>query len=357
MAGIFRFSNPASEISKLIQTYRSIYEHFSPLTQQGHYFNHKEASEYMAKSGLASSQGAIGEAAVRRSRRSDTSRDPLYNQHKMYSEIFRMLGWYEPGSKRTNFNLPEYGYYIASSPSDTASKLLSINLLHIVSPNPLISVRGGNVLRPFPLILKLMEELDGRLSRDEMILTVLACKNDKVAGYEKSAAKRVRNLRAQSPEALKKAIDSLKVSAQINSDDVLPNYTRFPIAALKWTEWAEKKSIKDYYGGKALPFWEITNKGLDTLEYVKNAIDIRFQDLIDYDYDEQAAFCIWSNIYHLSKAGYDTSSMSDSIKKLKKISSNIFNDFGIEDDSNLLFFGYQEAPRDILRRGDELIEE
>ena len=81
MAGVFRFSNAVSDISKFIQTYCTLYEHFK---EADHFFDHKEASEFLATKGLASSLGAVGKEAVKRSRRADTSRDPLYNQHKMY---------------------------------------------------------------------------------------------------------------------------------------------------------------------------------------------------------------------------------------------------------------------------------
>ena len=357
MAGVFRFSNAVSDIGKFIQTYCAIYNHFSPLTEKGQYFDHKEASEFLATNGLASSLGAIGQAAVLRSRRADTSRDPLYNQHKMYSEIYRMLGWYEPGSKKTNFNLPEYGYYVACSDPQVQKDLFSLNVLHIVSPNPLTSVRGGNILRPFPMILRMMGALGGYLTRDEMILSVLACPDDRDNSYLSNAVGRIQRIRQAGLSTLQSEIDHLKSSVGINSDDALPNYTRFPIAAMKWTGWAEGVYTKQLYNGRSVASLKITPEGQATLNRINQAIDIRFGDLLGYSLDEQAAFAIWSNLYHLGKVGFNTKEFAATIAQLEATASPIFTDLKIKKYHEMLFFGYQEAPRDIIDRGNLLIGE
>ena len=357
MAGVFRFANAVSDITKFIQTYRSIYEHFYPLTKKGHYFGHKEAYEFLASNGLASSLGAIGQEAIRRSERDDTSRDPLYNQHKMYSEIYRMLGWYEPGSMKTNFNLPEYGYYIAHYDPATVAKLFALNVLHIVSPNPLTSVKGGNILRPFPMILKMMGALGGFLTRDEMIISVLACPNDRDDNYVSTAADKIRRIRKAGPKALQTEIESLKARVGINSKDALPNYTRFPIAAMKWTGWAEGLTTRDLYKGVSVTTLKLTQSGENILHQISQAVDIRFEDILKYPRDAQAAFSIWSNLYHLKNVGFDISIYLDNIPQLELMAAPIFAKYRIKEYSDILFFGYQEAPREVLKRGNQLIGE
>lgn len=357
MAGVFRFSNAVSDISKFIQTYKSIYNHFLPTTSQGIYFGHTDAYIFLASSGLASSLGAIGEEAIRRSAREDTSRDPLYNQHKMYSEIYRMLGWYEPGSKQTNFNLPEYGDYIANSDDNTVKKLFALNILHIVSPNPLTDVKGGNILRPFPLILKLMHNLGGILSRDEMILAVLACPNDKDETYLLKATERIKDIRTKGIEELKSQIRDLMKVSGMSSNDTLKNYTRFPIAALKWTGWVEGVSRKNIYAGVSTKFLSLTALGEEVYNRVNSAIDIRYEELSNYSDVERAAFAVWSNLYHLAKVGFNVSGYSAEIADLQVKAKRIFDAFSIMSDKELLFFGYQEAPRAILRAGNSLLGE
>ena len=78
---MFRFSNAVSDISKFIDTYKSLYVDLKDHND----FTHDDATESLISKGLVSSSGAIGNEAMKRSRREDRSRDPLYNQLKMYS--------------------------------------------------------------------------------------------------------------------------------------------------------------------------------------------------------------------------------------------------------------------------------
>lgn len=357
MAGVFRFSNAVSDISKFIQTYKSIYQHFIPETSQGHYFDHKDAYQFLASNGLASSLGAIGTEAIRRSERDDTSRDPLYNQHKMYSEMYRMLGWYEPGTKKTNFNLPEYGDYIANSPDDVVKVLFGINVLHIVSPNPLTSVKGGNILRPFPLLLKIMKRLGGVICRDEMILTVLACPSDQDSSYIQNAVDKIFDLRARGHAALKKAIVDMMVENGIGSMDTLQNYTRFPIATLKWMDWAQSENLRSVYKGTSVTCLKLTDTGMALADTLEAVTDIRFEALSKYPEDAVAAFVIWSNLYQLRKAGFDISVYQEEICILEAKAAPILSDYSLSFDCNMLFFGYQEAPRAMLTLGNSYIEQ
>ena len=172
---IFRFSNAVSDAKKIISTYKTIYNELSKAES----FGHDDARDALVKNSLVSSSGAIGEEAIRRSVRDDRSRDPLYNQAKMYGEMFRMLGWYKPAQNRLNFRFTEIASYIADADEKTEKKIFEFNVYSITSPSPLVEIKGGNVLRPLPLILKLATLLDGYISRDEIILAVLTCLNDK----------------------------------------------------------------------------------------------------------------------------------------------------------------------------------
>ncbi|MES2143060.1 MAG: hypothetical protein V4516_01585 [Pseudomonadota bacterium] len=55
----------------------------------------------------------MGEEAVARSTRADRSRDPLYNQLKMYAELFRTLGWLHPCPQRDGWRT------VLNSPCDS----------------------------------------------------------------------------------------------------------------------------------------------------------------------------------------------------------------------------------------------
>src|SRR5690606_38200521 len=126
--------------------------------------------EAVVAANLATSSGYMGDEAVVRSTRSDRSRDPLYNQLKMYAELFRTLGWLHPTQQSSlNFTFTLLGEQIVAAGRDFNS-LLEECVLGIVYPNPLLTVKGDFDLRPFAFILRVMAACDGHLSRDEMII-------------------------------------------------------------------------------------------------------------------------------------------------------------------------------------------
>ncbi len=355
MAGVFRFSNAVSDIDRFISTYKQLYKHFIDKTNNGEYFNHVEAASFLALEGLASSLGAIGAEALSRSTRADKSRDPLYNQHKSYSEIFRMLGWYEAGSMQTNFKLSEYGEYIAETDDPKIlKKLLSLNFLHIASPNPSTTVRGGNVLRPFSTTLKLMSLLDGRINRDEMIIGVLACEDDTDSNVLQRTARQIRAMREEGFDAVKRGISDIMYENDMQSDATLGNYTRFPISALKWAGWAESENNRSVYG-RSVKFLRLTDMGEELADRLMQMPDIRLKDILKYSEKEQASFVVLSNLQKLAKIGFELGSYTDCIPLLIENCKRILSDYNITDDE-YLFFGYQEATKDLLRKGDQILE-
>jgi hypothetical protein len=354
MAGVFRFSNAVSDIRKFIDTYKVIYQKLKDTED----FTHDDATGALIENGLVSSSGAIGQEAVNRSRRVDRSRDPLYNQLKMYSEIYRMLGWYNPGSKRTNFVIPEYGEYIFDAQGALLRNHFELNVLHIVSPNPLVDIRSGNILRPFPLILKLLERLDGVLHRDEIILTVLACGNDRDENYIDEAEILIRSLRGNALK-LEEAYEKLMKENGVNSKDVFRNYTRFILATLRWLDYAQPERRKGIYGSKSVNVYVQTELAKQKVKELEESIDIRFNDLEKYSEEENAAFAIFTLYHHLEQIGYDISDpdTQELISKVSEIVQPIFEQFGINDNSKILYFPYQETPLAILQLAKEYFSE
>jgi hypothetical protein len=319
-------------------------------------FNHDDAAEFLALNGLASSQGAIGHVALARSRRPDRSRDPLYNQHKMYSEMYRMLGWYEPNTCQTQFKMTEYGEYIFESRGDEEKRLFALNTLHIVSPNQLTEVKGQNVLRPFPMILRLALRLNGYICRDEIILGVLACSNDREEGIIDKVAQKIKSIRTKGKNALDQEIQYLNQINGYSTPATSQNYTRFPIAAMKWNGWADGVSVKNIYPNNTMTFLKLTDIGIELAKNLENSIDIRYEDISTFSVKEQASFVVWSNLHQLERIGYDLSHYLKVKENMKENAVKIFSKYNIDDNTNLLFFGYQEASRSLLRYGDELIE-
>jgi hypothetical protein len=342
MPGVFRFSNAVSDIRKFIATYQQLHHELKGTPN----FTHDDATKALISHGLVSSSGAIGNEALRRSTRDDRSRDPLYNQHKMYSEIYRMLGWYEPGTARTNFNFPDYGEYLLSTDERLLKKHFELNVLHIVSPNPLVEVRSGNILRPFPLLLKLMGQLGGMMHRDEIIIAILACQDDTDASYIETAKNKILALRGNK-DSLENEYLKLMAENNINSKDVLRNYTRFVLASLIYLDYAQPKRIKGVYGARPIQMYMQTENGIAKSEEMCTLVDIRNEQLSEYSLDQRTAFTYYSVIFHLEKLGYeiDPSTIID-FEKSKSLAIAILRDYGIENEEGFLYFGVQESTKE-----------
>lgn len=375
MAGIFRFSNAVSDIDKLIQTFRSLVGEFGELADND-YFDHNQAAKFLAENGLASSLGAIGSEAVARSFSAENSAlNPLYNQHKSYSEFFRMLGWYVPTSKQTNFRISEFGKIIGDPDLDSESvkKLVEKCVLHIVSPNPLTNVKGGNVLRPFPLLVKLMAELDGYILRDEIIVGVLACENDRSPNLIPDTVRLIKDIRSNGFKALGEAIMKLRADnggyhfKDINGvntrvfaplgKDTLPNYTRLPIALCKWLGWAEEVNTKSIYKNKAVHALHITPYGLSLAKHLSEIKDIRLADLQPFDKESIVAFAAYSNLCQLNVAYNSFEDYSAELPVIISKAQPIFQHFGLTPlNEDFLLFAYQEMPLEVNAQSDELLD-
>jgi len=132
-------------------------------------FGLDDMSKALVECNLATSSGYMGEEALLRSTREDRSRDPLYNQSKMYSELFKVLGWLHPSpTSALRFRFTYLGAHVVEARRDP-SAIFRESILGIVYPNAILNVKGNYALRPFATILRTIEALDGLLCRDEMI--------------------------------------------------------------------------------------------------------------------------------------------------------------------------------------------
>ena len=107
---MLRFPNPGSDIRCLIRLFQSLFLELASAKS----FSLDDMSKAMVMNNLAASCGRMGEEALERSTRDDRSRDPLYNQSKMYSELFRALGWITSApDSRLNFRFTTLGAHVA----------------------------------------------------------------------------------------------------------------------------------------------------------------------------------------------------------------------------------------------------
>jgi hypothetical protein len=239
--GVLRFPNPGSDLNRFLQTFTIIYKELNGSNN----FSHDDSRDAAIRHGLVSSSGAIGEEAVRRSTRVDRSRDPLYNQLKMYSELYRLLGWIKPGTMKTNFNFTELSQYVAESAVDVQFKIFEECLISIVFPNPLVENKSGNESRPFPIILKVAEALHKVIFRDEIIVGIYPLHSDRTIDKIDEIVKALSKLRGDSQKLIM-AKRELSKSSGIE-ETTLENYTRFPLGIIKGLGWFEALPVKGIF--------------------------------------------------------------------------------------------------------------
>ena len=345
---IFRFSNAVSDAKKIISTYKTIYKELSNAES----FGHDEARDALVKNSLVSSSGAIGEEAIRRSVRDDRSRDPLYNQAKMYGEMFRMLGWYKPAQNRLNFRFTEIASYVAEADEKTEKKIFEFNFYSITSPSPLVEIKGGNILRPIQMILKLATLLDGYITRDEIILSVLTCLNDKEPNAIENALEMINETRRNGD--IKTKLQSLgkKENTQITT---LENYTRFPLGALKYCGWAEPKSIKTKFSSKKNIVYVLSNYGKEFAGRFVNKYDLRYEEIEEFDIETKSAFAYLMFLRNLEFLDYEID--DDTLKIIRVLEKKcllIFNKIKVNSSNDIFYSSIQQSPNEDFDYIDKL---
>jgi predicted 3-demethylubiquinone-9 3-methyltransferase (glyoxalase superfamily) len=257
---MLRFPNPGSNFESFINVFKNINDKLS-----NYIFNLDDMVSVTIEKNLTSSSGYTGSQAIHHSTRKDRSRDPLYNQLKMYSELYRQLGWLRSTEGAAlKFLITPFGNEIAKAKN--IIELFIKSILCISVPNEGITTKSNIYLRPFYTIFKIMPYIENKISRDEMILSILSCKDDCGKNNINLIIDNIKNIRKSNNInfSLKKLSESSKI--KINT---LRNYTRVPIMFLRDTDLFEIKSN----------FLVLTQKGNDIVNFVNDTHDFRLRDI------------------------------------------------------------------------------
>ena len=153
---MLRFPNPSSSIGNFVAVYRAALNEF-----RGYSVTLDNIVASTVKANLATSSGHMGSQAVTRSTRGDRSRDPLYNQLKMYAELFRFMGWlHRTESSALQFTFTLLGEQLVKADRNYLPFIGEV-AIGIEFPSRLIQIRGSHELRPFAFLLKTMLACDG----------------------------------------------------------------------------------------------------------------------------------------------------------------------------------------------------
>jgi len=305
----------------------------------------------------ASSRGAVGASARERSADADRSRDPLYNQLKMYSEVYRMLGWLRPGERRLEFTTTILGAEIADDFADRPDLvygLLRQCLLAVTFPNPATENVGVVNHRPFSWLLQLTAELDGVITRHEMILGLLAVVDDLEAEAFPRVVATIKKMRGGSRSALDAAVAKYAASSNVQVN-TLENYTRLPVGVLKSADigWATSGRITGLYS-KPTEAIALTKLGRSDAAWAAGAIDIREKQLDVFALDERAHFANYAHYAMLVRSGLELSAVEDVLNKAMAGCLSILDHFGVDSPSQLLYSPLQQADDDVLARAEAI---
>lgn len=346
---VLRFPNAVSDIAKFIDTFKKLY---SNLNNEA-VFTHDDATNVLVNLGLASSSGAIGQEALRRSTRADRTRDPLYNQHKMYSEVYRMLGWYQPGSQRTNFTFTDLASTINEATDIKQKKIFEECVIGITFPNFLVENRGGNNIRPFLFLLKIMNSLGGLILRDEIIVSVLNLNNDREHNILKKQINKILKLRTDYKLLTSELLELSHINeTQINT---LQNYTRFILGTLVYNGWAIQIREKSIYN-KKLVSYKLTDYGKSFIDGLNYKIDIRHSDIVDFNIETRASFTLLSFYSFYKRIGYSLEEYRDIIKELITKCEPIFTKFKIESIDDVIYYPIQQSTREEIDLANQIEE-
>lgn len=329
---MIRFRNPSSSLATMLASFDQLYEEL----KDKYYFDNDDIARVLTKTNLMASSGFTGEAALSRGANTDRSRDKTYNNAKMFAEIFRLLGLISVvNDVSSNYKFTFIGQHLAAPGADKKA-LIEQCVLGINNPNRIMDVSYDESVRFFSCVLLTMNEMDGCLCRDEMILGPM-CVNDNDDSKFASMIRYLKSVRGNY-NRLQKDLASLAKSLNSNKSSGMSvtsvqNCTRFPISVLKYCDWVDSKSLNLY--GKSIKFMVLTKKGKNAVESLKSLCDIRLSDYEKSSNEQRKALIRLGTYAMLGRANFDLSDVRQSLNEDAETCKSILRG------SDILFSPYQ----------------
>ena len=272
---MIRFRNPSSSLETMLASFGQLYEEL----KDKEYFDNDDIALVLAEANLMASSGFTGDSALSLGANKDRSRDKTYNNAKMFAEIFRLLGLISVvNNVSSNYRFTYIGEHMVAPNADKKA-IVEQCILGMNNPNKIMDVSYDESVRFFSCVLLTMDQLDGCICRDEMILGPM-CVNDNSPAEFAKMIKYIRGIRGDFSK-LQSELESLAKSLQGNkkggmSVTSVQNCTRFPISVLKYCDWVDSENLNIY--GKSVRFMKLTSHGRDTVKKLKMLQDIRLED-------------------------------------------------------------------------------
>jgi len=296
-------------------------------------FGLDDISSAMIARNNVTSQGAIGEEALRRSTRADRSRDPIYNQSKMYAELFRTLGWIQSlPNARLRYAFSLLGIHMATARN--RAPLMRECLLGIAYPNEVLGVLSEQTVRVVGGILLAMDAL-GSISRDEMMAGPMSIADDTNIKEFEAMIQRLAQCRKK-PGTLDKWLNDIATRRKITRHPTMENYTRIPIGMFAWSGWCTKSR------GVLV----ITDDGKAMAARLREAPDMRLSHFNALNDDTKPAFIRWTFYTMLERAGFNIEPVRDVINS----SATILDRHGLPHDGDVFFSPFQQLSSETIAK-------
>ena len=341
---MLRFPNPSSKIRNFVSVYRVAYQKLS-----GRVVGIDDIVKAVVDGDLATSSGHVGNEAIARSTRTDRSRDPLYNQIKMYTELFRSLGWLHRTSQAASlYTFTSLGGQVVEAENYYA-QIVGESALGIAYPSHALDGQRGNYnTRPFCFLLRVMLECEGLLSRDEMIVGPLSAQTDRTPTALEEVAAHVlatRSSASRMATALSAVADARSVRI-----DTLRNYTRWPIALMRDIGWTEKRRATRKRRGGPHYSYALTTTGIEAARDAAASVDLRADEVSALSRDKLRALSLFAHYRMLERSGFDVSSVGHFLDRHEATLSSAMDALSVRTRSDILFSPFQSLPVSDIER-------
>ena len=331
---MFRFPNPGSSLENFVAVFTVAFEQY-----RGQTVNLDHIVEAAVSANRATSSGHMGQAAIARSTRSDRSRDPLYNQMKMYTELFRWLGWLRSTeSSALNYTFTLLGEQLIAA-GRRWKPLVEETVLSIAVPTHVIKARGNQDIRPFSTILQTMLACNNGISRDEMIVGPLSTSTDRTESDRQAIVDKILAMR-NSPQSVKSALETVGQARGVEIN-TLKNYTRWPIGIMRDLGWVTKGKEPFRNAGGSINLLYLTQAGLKLAQSLEQAVDLRVDQIDGLTFEQKRALSRHAHFAMMERTGFDVSSVVGQLKQDEGTLRGALKTLGIPQGKPILFSPFQ----------------
>lgn len=314
---MIRFRNPGTQYGTHINIMKQLYVRVGEQA----YFTLKDMAIAIAQAKLMTAYGYSGDDAIRLSNTEQESTNSTLMNVKMYTELFRMLGWITPYSEDKSYPLvfTYLGIHIALSTEDCHG-LYEQSVLGINHPTQFDkNMRYSEHTRFFTCALRSLIDLGGTMYKHELCLGPMSISDTNEAEYQ-NMIQSIRTIRGDKTR-LENAFATLAHNLGMTLESV-DNSTRMPIGLMKNCGWIEDISDRTLYG-RSMKCFRITDHGRRVYEDAQNLYDIRLEQFMQLNESVQTALIRLSTYSMLQRSGYDTSDVTSIMIEDKRVCEDL----------------------------------